>query len=141
MWSRLYPAGQAKAIWVANIDTFPQLATMNMSVGSGGVPVYMPAGGISGAPFASLMGRPLIFTEKMATIGDLYDIGLADFSQYIIGEKGGLNFATSMHVSFVTDEMAYRFVMRYDGQPWWLATLTPKAGSSLSPFITLAARD
>ncbi len=140
MWSRLYPAGQAKAIWVANINTFPQLATMNMSVGSGGVPVYLPAGGVSGAPFATLMGRPLIFTEKMATIGDLYDIGLADFSQYIIGEKGGLNFATSMHVRFVTDEMAYRFVMRYDGQPWWLATLTPKAGSTLSPFITLAER-
>ncbi len=140
MWSRLYPAGQAKAVWVANINTFPQLASMNMSVGSGGVPVYMPAGGVSGAPFATLMGRPLIFTEKMATIGDLYDIGLADFSQYIIGEKGGLNFATSMHVRFVTDEMAYRFVMRYDGQPWWLAALTPKAGSSLSPFITLAER-
>ncbi|KKM69178.1 hypothetical protein LCGC14_1453490 [marine sediment metagenome] len=140
MWSRLYPAGQAKAIWVANINTFPQLATMNMSVGSGGVPVYLPAGGVSGAPFATLMGRPLIFTEKMATVGDLYDIGLADFSQYIIGEKGGLNFATSMHVRFVTDEMAFRFVMRYDGQPWWLATLTPKAGSTLSPFITLAER-
>lgn len=140
MWSRLYPAGHAKAIWVANINTFPQIAAMSLAVGTGGVPVWMPAGGVSGAAYPTLMGRPLIFTEKMATLGDLYDIGLADFSQYIIGEKGGVNFASSIHVRFTTDETAFRFVMRYDGQPWWLATLTPKAGSTLSPFITLAER-
>jgi len=140
MWSRLYPAGHAKAVWVANINTFPQLASMSLAVGTGGVPVWMPAGGVSGAAYPTLMGRPLIFTEKMATLGDLYDIGLADFSQYIIGEKGGVNFASSIHVRFVTDETAFRFVMRYDGQPWWLATLTPKAGSTLSPFVTLAER-
>jgi len=140
MWSRMYPAGHAKAIWVANINTFPQIAAMSMSVGTGGVPVWMPAGGVSGAPYSTLMGRPIIFTEKMATLGDLYDIGLADFSQYLIGEKGGVDVATSIHVRFTTDETAFRFVMRYDGQPWWLATLTPKAGSTLSPFVTLAER-
>lgn len=144
MWTRMYPAGHANAVWIANINTFPQLSGMNMAVGSGGVPVWMPAGGVSGAPYASLMGRPLLFTEKMATLGDLYDIGLVDLSQYIIGEKGGLNFATSIHIRFMQDEMAFRFVMRYDGQPTWLTTLTPKGGSSagtLSPFITLAVRN
>jgi len=140
MWSRLYPACHAKAVWVANINTFPQLASMAMAVGTGGVSVWMPAGGVSGAPYPTLMGRPLIFTEKMATIGDLYDIGLVDFSQYLIGEKGGVNFASSIHVRFVTDETAFRFVMRYDGQPWWQSTLTPKEGSALSPYVTLATR-
>ena len=141
MWSRMYPAGHAKAVWVANINTFPQLAAMTMDVGAGGVPVWMPAGGVSGLPYQTLMGRPLLFTEKMATLGNLYDIGLADFSQYMIGEKGGLQFASSMHVAFVEDEMCFRFVMRYDGQPWWLSTLQPIVGATLSPFITLAARD
>lgn len=140
MWSRLYPAGHAKAVWVANINTFPQLAGMSLAVGTGGIPVWMPAGGISGNSFATLMGRPLLFTEKMATVGDLYDIGLADFSQYLIGEKGGVDIASSIHVRFIYDETAFRFVMRYDGQPWWLTTLTPKAGSTLSPFVTLAER-
>ena len=141
MWSRLYPAGHAKSVWIANINTFPQLAKMGLAVGTGGIPVWMPAGGISGLPYQTLMGRPLLFTEKMATIGDLYDIGLADLSQYLIGEKGGVDVATSIHVRFVTDETAFRFVLRYDGQPWWLAALTPKAGSSLSPFVTLAERN
>ncbi len=140
MWSRMYPAGHKNAVWVANINTFPQIAGMSLAVGTGGIPVYMPAGGISGAPYATLMGRPLLFTEKMATVGDLYDIGLADFSQYIVAEKGGVKIASSMHVRFIYDEQAFRFVMRYDGQPWWLSTLTPKAGDTLSPFVTLAER-
>jgi len=140
MWMRMYPAGHAKAVWVANINTFAQLAAMTMDVGAGGVPVWMPAGGVSGLPYQTLMGRPLLFTEKMATLGDLYDIGLVDFSQYIIAEKGGLKFATSMHVAFVNDEQCFRFVMRYDGQPWWLSTLTPMVGATLSPFVTLAER-
>ena len=142
MWSRLYPAGQMKAIWVANIECFPQLASMAFAVGAGGIPVWMPAGGVSGSPYATLMGRPILFTEKMQALGTQGDIGLADFSQYLVGEKaGGVQVATSMHVYFVYDEMAFRFVLRYDGQPWWLSALTPRRGTAtLSPFVVLAAR-
>jgi len=142
MWSRLYPAGQSKAIWVANIECFPQLASMAFAVGAGGVPVWMPAGGVSGSPYATLMGRPIIFSEKMQALSTQGDIGLADFSQYLVGEKaGGVQVATSMHVYFIYDEMAFRFVLRYDGQPWWLSTLTPRRGAAtLSPFVVLAVR-
>jgi len=144
MWARLYPAGHAKAVWVANIECFPQLASMAMAVGAGGGPVWMPAGGVSGSPYQTLMGRPLILSEKMQALSTQGDIGLADFSQYLIGEKaGGIQVATSMHVYFVYDEMAFRFVLRYDGQPWWLSALTPRrggAGATLSPFVVLAVR-
>jgi len=142
MWSRLYPAGQSKSIFIANNECFPQLAGMAMAVGAGGGPVWMPAGGISGSPYQTLMGRPLILSEKMQALSTQGDIGLADFSQYLIGEKaGGIQVATSMHVYFVYDEMAFRFVLRYDGQPWWLAPLTPRRGAAtLSPFVVLAVR-
>jgi len=143
MWSRLYPTGHGKAVWLANIDTFPQLATLVMAVGTGGVPLWIPGNDLSKTPNGTLLGRPLILTEKMATVGDACDIGLADFSQYLIGEKaGGVQFASSIHVRFIYDEMAFRFVMRYDGQPWWLSALTPKSGSAntLSPFVGLNER-
>jgi len=43
-----------------------------------------------------------------------------------------------MHLSFNTDETAFRAVMRNDGQPWWKSTLTPKFDTNtLSPFVTL----
>ena len=138
MWARLYPAGQANAVWVANIETFPQLATMGIAVGAGGIPVWMPAGGVSGRPFETLMGKPLIYTEKMQAIGTAGDIGLADMGQYYIGERGGLQIASSIHIKFDYDETAFRFVLRYDGQPSWLTTLTPRRGSAtLSPFVIL----
>ncbi len=142
MWSRLYPAGHGKAVWLANIETFPQLFGMSLAVGVGGVPVWMPAGGVSGRPFETLMGAPLLYTEKCQALGTAGDICLADFSQYLIGQKGSgaPDVATSIHVRFVTDETAFRFVLRYDGQSSWKSALTPKRGSAtLSPFVRLSS--
>lgn len=141
MWARVYSACQGRGIWLAAPDTFPQLAGMSLPVGTGGIPMWMPAGGLSGTPFQTLMGRPLIFTEKMATLGTAGDIGFADFSQYLIGTKGGIKTAQSIHLKFDYDEVCFRFVLRYDGQPWWQSALTPKnSGNSTSPFVMLAVR-
>ena len=140
MWARMYPAGQNRAIWIANIETFPQLYGMAMAVGTGGVPVWLPAGGISGAPYQSLMGKSLILTEKCQALGTAGDIALIDFSQYVIGQKGGLQIATSIHFRFDYDEQSFRFVLRYDGQPTWTSALTPlRSSSTLSPFICLSS--
>lgn len=143
MYSRLYPASIRNAVWLANPDTFPQLATMSMAVGTGGVPVYMPANGAAGAPYGTLMGRPLIFTEKCKTVGTTGDIILADFSQYLIGVKAGgaVEATQSVHLRFDYNETAFKFEMRHAGQPWWNAPLTPRQGSNtLSPFVALATR-
>jgi len=144
MWSRLWPDSHRNAVWMANINTWPQLAAMNMGVGAGGLPVYMPPTGVAGAPFGTLMGRPLILTEKMQALGDQGDILLADWSTYLTGGKsGGIQAATSIHIKFDYDETAFRFVERYDGQPWWPAALTPRYAGvnfTLSPFVTLAER-
>ena len=142
MWSRLWPAGQNNACWVANIETFPQLATMSLTVNVGGVPVYMPANQVAGRPYRELMGNPIFYTEKMQALGTAGDIGLADFSQYLVGERNGgaPQIASSIHIKFDYDQTAFRFVLRYDGQPSWLSTLTPKRGSkSLSPFVVLSS--
>ena len=143
MWSRLHPPSMRNAVWVANIECFPQLASMAMAVGAGGVPVWMPANGVAGTPFGTLMGRPLFLSEKMQALSTAGDIGLGDFSQYLVAQKsgGGLQTATSMHYHFNYDEQTFRFVLRYDGQPWWLSDLTPKRGTNtLSPFVILDGR-
>jgi HK97 family phage major capsid protein len=143
MWARLWPDGQSNAVWIANIETFPQLFGMAISVGAGGVPVWMPASQLSDKPYGSLMGRPLIFTEKCPALGTAGDIALCDFSQYYIADRnnsGGVpEVASSIHLKFDYDQTAFRFVLRYDGQPTWLSTMTPKRGSkTLSPFIVLS---
>jgi len=142
MYSRAW--GKNNAVWVANHNTFPQLATMVLSVGTGGVPLWLPGNntGLAGAPNGTLLGRPLLLTEQVPTLGTEGDVGLYDFSQYLIGERSGegLQSATSIHLRFDYGEVAFRFTLRNDGQPWWRAPLTPKNGDTLSPFVTLATR-
>ncbi|NIP51736.1 MAG: phage major capsid protein, partial [candidate division Zixibacteria bacterium] len=69
MYARMWPSGHKNAIWVANPDTFSQLAQLSLTVGTGGAPAYLPANGISGKPYDTLMGKPLLFSEHAQTLG------------------------------------------------------------------------
>ena len=143
MWARMHPICHKNAVWLCNSDVLPQLYMLGIAVGTGGSVVFTPAGGLSTSPYASLMGRPLIPTEHCSAVGTTGDILLADFTQYAIGGKSGggaPKVATSTHIYFDYDLVAFRFVLRYDGQPMWRAPLTPAHGATLSPFITLATR-
>jgi len=139
MWSRRFGPNTSKYVWLINHDIEPQLYTMGLSVGSGGIPVYMPAGGLSGAPYSTLFGKPVIPCEQAATLGTAGDIILADLSQYLMIDKGSIQSASSIHVKFTTDETAFRFTYRCDGQPLWKTFLTPYkgTGNTQSPFIVL----
>lgn len=141
MYSRCLASARGNAVWFINQDVEPQLFSMYLAVGAGGVPVYMPANGIAGSPYGSLMGRPVIPVEHCSTLGDLGDIMLANLGYYRVIDKGGLQSAQSMHVMFIYDEMAYRFTYRIDGQPILRSAITPaNSSTTLSPFVALAAR-
>lgn len=142
MWSRLHASSRANAVWLINQDIEPQLFTMSITAGSTGNLTYMPPGGISGAPYGTLMGRPVVPIEQAETVGTKGDIILADFNQYILAQKSsGIQAASSIHVRFVQDETVFRFTMRVDGQPWWNTALTPHNGSNTtSPFVCVETR-
>ena len=146
MWSRMMASSRPNAIWVCNQDVEPQLHSMSIAVGTGGVPVYMPAGGAAAAPYGSLFGRPVIPIEQCPILGDAGDIMLADFSQYKFIDKGGMQSDVSIHVQFIYDESVFRFVYRCDGQPVLASEITPftagatTATATLSHFVRVAAR-
>jgi len=143
MWSRLHPRSMNNAVWLCNASCLPQLYEMGIAVGTGGSVVFTPQGGLSGSPYASLMGRPLIVSEHCSALGTVGDIILADFSQYAIGGKsasGAPVMASSAHIYFDFDITAFRFVLRYDGQPLWNSPLTPAHGNTSGPFVVLATR-
>ena len=141
MWAHLYTRSMPNAVWLISQSILPQLMTMGVTVGVGGTPMWMPPSGLAGAPYGTLMGRPVFAIENCQKLGDLGDILLADLSQYVMIDKGGPQFASSIHVSFATDQTCFRAVYRCDGQPAWNTTLTPRDSSdAVSPFVTLAAR-
>lgn len=148
MWARMWARSRQNAVWLINQDIEPQLYTMYVPVKNvagnenvGGVPIYLPAGGLSGQPYGTLFGRPVIPIEQCETLGTEGDIILADLSQYLLADKGGIKSAVSIHVRFLYGESTFRFILRIDGQPLWHSALTPYKGSNtLSPFITLQTR-
>ena len=144
MWSRLWGRSQKQSVWFINQFCLPQLFELNQAVGTGGQLVFNPPGGLSEAPYATLFGRPVVITEYNPFTGTPGDILLADMSQYTIVDKGGVQAATSMHVAFLTDEMAFRITYRVDGKPMWVVPLTAFQGGSsnltVSPFVALATR-
>ena len=135
MWARRYP-GVNDYVWAGNANIFPQLINMTL----GNMPIYMPPGGLSASPYGTILGRPFIETEYNPALGSVGDLLLFSPSQYAMITKGGVQAATSIHVQFVTDETAFRFVYRVDGKPFWKSAVTPYKGSdTISPFVALAA--
>lgn len=142
MYSRLLPGSENSAVWLINKNVIPQLYTMSLAVGTGGIPLYMPANSLGGQPFNTLFGRPVIAIEQAATLGTVGDIILADLTGgYILAEKGGIQQDMSIHVEFIFDQSVFRFVMRVDGQPILASPITPyKGAATQSHFVVLASR-
>lgn len=151
MWARLYAPYRAGAVWLINQDLEAALPFMGALVttpdgttaaGGAGL-VYMPPGGLSGAQYGTILGRPVIPTEACSSIGVLGDVILAALPQYLTVTKAGASIRTdiSMHLYFDYALMAFRFIFRLAGQPWLSAPIARASGSNtLSSFVTLAAR-
>jgi len=140
MYSRVLPQSIGSAVWLASPDTFVELATMALNVGTGGSAVWLTDA--HGSPVLTLLGRPVIMTEKTpGVLGDQSDLSLVDCSKYMIGDREALSIETSAHVKFTSDQTTIRAIQRNDGRPAVLSAITPQnAGPTLSPFVTLGAR-
>ena len=144
MYARMLPTGLGNAVWIASIDTFPQLATMALSVGTGGSAVWLGNFQNSGdaTPPVSILGRPVYFTEKAEPLSTTGDINFVDLSYYLIGDRQTMQAMSSEHYQFQNDKTAFRIIERLDGRPWLQSAITPQNNSSntLSPFVQLASR-
>lgn len=144
MYSRMLPTSLSNAVWICSHDTFPQLATMALSVGTGGGPVWIGGWSQPGSdmPPMTILGRPVIFTEKVPKVGTTGDINFVDLSYYLIGDRQQVRVDSSEHFLFQNNQVAYRIIERVDGRPWLQSALTPhnNSTSTLSAFVQLATR-
>jgi HK97 family phage major capsid protein len=139
MYARLLPQSIGSSVWLASPSTFPQLMQLSIAVGTGGAPVALVD--IHATPTMTLLGRPLILTEKVPALSTAGDIGLYDFSFYMVGDRQSVALESSEHSRFANDETELRAILRVDGRPWIQSPLTPaNGGDSLSPFVVLGAR-
>ena len=134
MYSRMYAPSIGRAEWFVSSSVLPSLIGMTI----GNTPVWLPPGGLSVAPYGTLFGRPIRICEVSPLLGSQGDIGFFDMSEYLLIEKGGVQAASSIHVRFVYDETAFRFVLRNNGLPKWSRSIYPNQGADeISPWIVL----
>lgn len=140
MYARMLPSSLSRAVWIASPDTFGELATMALSVGTGGSAVWIMDA--HNEPQLTLLGRPVIMSEKApAALGTQGDLSFVDFGMYLIGDRQTMTIESSPHVKFTSDKTTFRVIARNDGRPWLQAPITPHNNSAtLSPFIQLATR-
>ncbi|WP_413102223.1 phage major capsid protein [Streptomyces sp. Inha503] len=149
MYARMLPQSLSRAVWVVSNNVLPQLLSMRIvqqnvagteNVGAASPGLWLSGGQAIGAPPMTLMGLPIVVSEKVPALGGAGDISLIDFGFYLIGDRQAMQARQSEERYFETDEVAFRIIERVDGRPWLQSAITPaNGGSTLSPIVKLAA--
>jgi HK97 family phage major capsid protein len=137
MYSRLHPTAMKGAVWVASSTTLPMLLSLYIGTGTSGT--IAPAVREADGNF-TLLGLPLLFTEKLPVLGSKGDLLLVNFSHYVIGLRKEIALEKSNAPGWARDVLSYRTIVRVDGMGKWNKAQTPKAGDSRSWCVALAAR-
>lgn len=139
MLGRVIQGAGANIVWLINPDAYNQLITMTLNNN----PVWTPPNsGFKNAPDGLLLGKPVLQTDTCQTLGDKFDVILANLNGYqAITKAGGAELATSMHLWFDQSVMAFRLIFRMDGKPLLSGPVTPPNSSvTRAHFVTLDAR-
>lgn len=105
---------------------------------SSGIPMFVD--NVREKPRMMLGGLPLEVSEKVPALNTAGDVGVYDWSKYVIGDRRQIEVAFSPHYLFKNNQTAWRVVARCGGMPWLRDKITlADATSTLSPFVGLAA--
>jgi HK97 family phage major capsid protein len=145
MYCRMLPQSLSRAVWVVSPDAVQELLTMPFTtagttpilIGGGGG--FAASGGMNPYPI-SILGNPVIVSEKARALGNGGDINFVDFGFYLVGDRQAMSARQSEEFRFQNDLTAFRVIERLDGRPWLASAITPQNGSAntLSPFVKLA---
>lgn len=135
MWQRLHPANRANSAWFVNSEAEPKLDQLYLTSSLESRYVTYGTDGVM-----RIKGRPVIVTEFNAALGSVGDILLADMTDYLLWEKGGIQSSVNPWIQWLTSEQAFKFTYRVDGQPATYSAITPYKGSNTqSPYVALSA--
>lgn len=141
MYVRMLPGSLQTAVWIISPAVIAQLLQLVLTVTTGdsvSPPLWLTnQQGITG-PTMTLLGRPVIVSEKVPDLGAGDEIAFVDFGYYLIGDRQMMQASSSAHYKFANDVTAYRIVERVDGRPWLNSAITPKnGGDTLTPIVGL----
>lgn len=153
MVTALHPAALAAGLtpgftdvgWLISESLLSALLQMYLLPGGGtasaGAPAALPSWldlGDGHQTGPSILGLPAFVTDHQPAAGQPGDLALADFRNYLIGDRLELVIERSAAgTGFVTDVTNYRIKARVDGRYFVQGQTTTKAGSTASPVVIL----
>lgn len=145
MLSHLYTQSWDNACWVASQSIIPQLMQMTNNASNSPFLTWLNPAPYSGdgGPMAQripamLCGIPIFWSEKASYLGQKGDLILADFSKYLVGDRLSIQIEVSPHVKFLTNQMVWRVIVRWDGTPWQDSPVTLADRTwQVSPMVCL----
>jgi HK97 family phage major capsid protein len=146
MYSHCLPKARAKAVWIYNPALEEKLRLMKFDNGAASpVPVFLPPGGLSESPYATIMGRPAIpmlgATKGLGSEGDIQFVDLSFYYSVMKSGAGAIQQFMSTHVLFDRDQVAFKFRIRMAGNCPFIAPVNPENGVyPMSGLITLQDR-
>jgi HK97 family phage major capsid protein len=134
MLARLPASSKRRAVWIIHQSVEPKLMAMATS---GNFVTFLP--NLQNEPVMRLLGREVMFTEKIPELGTAGDVLLVDRSNYYIMDRQGTTVSTSDAPGFLTDETTIRMTSRLDGQPALNDKITLASGTyQVSPYVKLS---
>jgi len=142
MSNRIFTTNRSRLVWLMHPDLEEQLPGLYITLGDGETKsIWLPEGGISGAMYQTILGKPILFDDNCSAVGDVGDVMLVDPYEYMLLQKGSIKQDWSIHVAFLTAQNCFRVIFRCNGAPKRSSAIKLKNSSNLrSPFVTLAAR-
>jgi HK97 family phage major capsid protein len=145
IYCRMLPSSLMRAVWIISPAVLSSLFKLVLATGGTGnetvaPPLWLNNQSAIGGPTMTLLGRPVIVSEKVPNATSAGDISFVDLGFYLVGDRQAMSATSSPHFKFQNDVTAYRIIERVDGRPWLNSAITPKNnGDTLSPFVKLAA--
>lgn len=136
MEQHILPSVRARAVWIADISRYTQVQLMTDPAGQY---IFTSGNATTGAPDL-LRGRPIFWTDKLATSGATPtkgDFGLFALSHYVIKEGFGPIVQATPYPYFQNNTTLIKAFNNTDGKPWLTAPLTMRNGMKASPFVAL----
>ncbi len=111
VYDKIIPGYQVNAEWFMGQ---PAMQKVRALTNSQGTPIFLPS--LYGSEPDMLFGKPIILDPNVPSpASNATSIAFGDFSTYFIRDVGGLRFERSIDFKFDTDQVAYRALIRTDG--------------------------
>jgi len=111
LYDKIIPAYQVNAEWFLGQPAMQKIRALTNSQGT---PIFLPS--LYGSQPDTLFGKPIILDPNVPTpASNATSIAFGDFSTYYIRDVAGLRFERSVDFKFDTDQIAYRAILRTDG--------------------------